>query len=120
MGLFFNHESIEKASNFRKFIRNYSSMIEKTFQKCKVCEGTGLAGFTKSEQGCSWNGEWCPVCKGTGYVDWEKSKLLAICDCCNGSGGSRSTCSRCNGKGVVDWVTAMRLGITCGGIGIEE
>jgi len=66
------------------------------------------------------NGEWCPVCKGTGYVDWEKSELLAICDRCNGSGGNMGVCLRCNGKGVVDWITAMRLGITCGGIGIEE
>lgn len=119
MGIRLESKDRERANNIRNFIRNYAAAIDKTFERCGACQGTGLTGTHKCRSGYSWNGEFCPVCEGTGYVNWKNSLILAICDKCSGSGGSHENpCKICGGKGVLDWVAAMRMGIMTG-IGVK-
>jgi len=116
MGNILTRSEKQKADKLHHFLKNYSTIMEIQSVKCKACNGSGLSGTTKlnNGQGFSWNGEYCPVCRGTGYIDFRDNNEFAICSSCNGTGGSGAGCPKCNGRGVVDWVEAMRMGVKTG------
>ena len=111
----FDIKTMKVANRLRGLVtKNIAEKVEKCFQQCETCLGTGLSGINKNRGGFSWDGGFCEICKGSGYLGWEKSELLFLCEECEGTGKGKyvntygNECSFCDGEGVLDWVENIK------------
>ena len=106
-----NQGKVEQLNSTYQKIRKYEASNNVKFKECKICEGTGLYGYTKLEEGgYAWSGEYCNNCGGTGRVESNINNLVFICDKCKGTGNEPldiDSCSRCGGFGIIDWARKL-------------
>ncbi len=96
----------------RQFIIKNNTEEHLSKYKCKVCNGTGLKGVHKLENGgFSWDdGEYCDFCEGVGYLNPKKIINLEsgenlYCYECNGVGVNYDgRCKVCGGTGIISWL----------------
>lgn len=103
---------IQKAQKMYLFLRGLMLQDPDVFRranvkKCKKCDGTGLAGYSKRHAGdYSWTGQYCDECAGIGYqhldglLNLQIDDSTYICGKCYGVG-----CSNCKNTGKVDWIS---------------
>lgn len=99
---------VHKAHNFFKRLLSIDPeyLKKKGVERCKRCDGTGLAGVVRlAKGGSSWDtSSFCNKCWGVGFTGirhlntFDDKKF--ICGTCQGVG-----CDECNRTGFVDWIT---------------
>lgn len=103
-----DYNQLRKAHNFFKqlHISDPTRLEELGIEKCEACDGTGLGGIVKLQQGgYSWANttDFCDKCHGVGFNGLRNLKTFDdekfICGKCNGVG-----CGECK-DGFVDWIT---------------
>jgi hypothetical protein len=101
---------INRAHNFfTKLLRTEKSILdEKGITRCDSCDGTGLDGIVKMNDGSGYSwpniNSFCDECHGVGFRGLRNLKTFDdktyICGTCEGVG-----CDECHQTGYVDWIT---------------